>query len=265
MTRRAAVIGWPISHSKSPAMMNAAFRAVGLDAEMVPLAIPPGELAPAVAELRAQPMLGASVTIPHKVDAYQLCDRVDAAARATGAVNCLALEGERLVGHNTDAAGFTDALRDAGFALRGTRVVVLGAGGAARAIAYAVAAEGARIDVISRSPADWIQTQPFDTVGTAFAEADLVVDCTPTGLDSSLESAFVDALPLAELPKRAWIATLIYNRATLLLDRARDRGHAVIDGRAMLVHQGARAFALWTGTDAPIAEMRRALDQSLAS
>lgn len=264
MTRRAAVIGWPISHSKSPAMMNAAFRATGIDAEMIPLAVAPGELAAALAELRALPMLGASVTIPHKVSAFQLSDRTDAAALATGAVNCLALEGDSVVGHNTDAAGFVDALREAGFEPRGTRVVILGAGGAARAVVYGLGAAGAHAEVFSRSPADWIETRRLNNMGAAFAGADLIVDCTSTGLDPTHEAEFVDSLPLAQLARPAWMATLIYNRPTLLLERARDRGHVAIDGRAMLVHQGAHAFAFWTGMTAPVDEMKRALDQSLA-
>jgi len=263
MTQRAAVIGWPIQQSKSPAMMNAAFRALGIDAEMVPLAVRPEEFARTVAELRSLPMLGASVTIPHKVSAHQLCDRVDAAARATGAVNCLALEGDRLVGHNTDAVGFVDSLGEAGFVLRGTRVVILGAGGAARAIAYGVEVAGARLQVFSRSQVNWIEAQPYTDMTATFATADLIVDCTPTGLDPDRETEFVATLPLDQLPTHAWVATLIYNRQTLLLQRARTLGHTAIDGRAMLVHQGAHAFAFWTGRAAPIAEMKRALDLSL--
>ena len=263
MTRKAAVIGWPIEHSKSPVMMNAAFAAAGIDAEMVALAVRPGELARAIDELRAQSMLGASVTIPHKIHAHQLCDERDAAAVATGAVNCLALRGERLVGHNTDAGGFVDALRGAGFEPRGTRVVILGSGGAARAIAYGVSTEGAHHEVFSRSPATWTPARPFDELAPAFEHADLVVDCTPTGLDPDLETEFVALLPLASLAKRTWVATLIYSRRTLLLERASELGHSTLDGRAMLVHQGARAFAIWTGKPAPIDVMTRALDESL--
>lgn len=245
-------------------MMNAAFRALGLDAEMAPLAVRPEELSRVIGELRALPMLGASVTIPHKVDVALLCDRVDAAAEATGAVNCLSLEGTSLVGHNTDAPGFVSALQGAGFTLRDTRAVILGAGGAARAVAYGIRAEGAQVEIFSRSAAAWTPTRPMADLGPAFANADLVVDCTPTGLEPDLETTFVDSLPLAQLAKRAWVATLIYNRPTRLLERARELGHATIDGRGMLVHQGARAFSIWTGLQAPVDEMLRALDHSLA-
>jgi shikimate dehydrogenase len=257
------VIGWPIEHSKSPVMMNAAFAAAGIDAEMVALAVPPGELARAIDELRAQAMLGASITIPHKIHAHQLCHDRDAAAVATGAVNCLAFRGEQLLGYNTDAPGFVDALRGAGFEPRGTRVVILGSGGAARAIAYGVNVAGAHYDVFSRSPATWTPARTFAELAPAFEHADLVVDCTPTGLDPDLDAELVELLPLASLAKHAWVATLIYHRRPLLLERASELGHSTLDGRAMLVHQGARAFTIWTGTPAPIEVMTRALDESL--
>jgi len=263
VTRKTAVIGWPVEHSKSPAMMNAAFAATGIDAEMVALAVPPGELARAIDELCAQSMLGASVTIPHKIYAHQLCHERDASAVATGAVNCLALVGNHLVGYNTDAAGFVDALRGAGFEPRGTRVVILGSGGAARAVAHGVRSGGAHYEVFSRSPATWTPRRTFDELVPSFERADLVVDCTPTGLDPDLDAELVELLPLASLAKHAWVATLIYHRRTLLLERASERGHSTLDGRAMLVHQGARAFTIWTGNPAPIEVMTRALDESL--
>ena len=262
-TRKAAVIGWPVEHSKSPVMMNAAFAAAGIDAEMVALGVPPGELAHAINELRTTAMLGASITIPHKIHAHQLCHDRDAAAVATGAVNCLELRGEHIIGHNTDAAGFVDALRGAGFEPRGTRVVILGSGGAARAVAHGVNAEGAHYEVFSRSPATWTPPRTLAELGPAFAQADLVVDCTPTGLDPALDAELVAILPLAVLARHAWVATLIYNRRTLLLERASQAGHSTLDGRALLVHQGARAFTIWTGKPAPIEIMTRALDDSL--
>jgi shikimate dehydrogenase len=263
VTRTTAVIGWPVEHSKSPAIMNAAFAATGVDAVMIAIAAPPGELARAIEDLRAKSMLGASITIPHKIHAHQLCHTRDAAAVATGAVNCLALDGDHLVGHNTDAGGFIDALRGAGFEPRGTRVVILGSGGAARAVAYGVNVEGAHYDVFSRSPATWTPARTLAELAPAFERADLVVDCTPTGLDADLDAELVATLPLASLAKRAWVTTLIYHRRTLLLERASERGHSTLDGRAMLVHQGARAFTIWTGLAAPVEIMTRALDDSL--
>jgi shikimate dehydrogenase len=259
----AAVIGWPIAHSKSPAMLNAAFAATNIDAEMIAMGAPPEQFAATVQGLRELPMLGASITLPHKLAAHALCDELSPAARAIGAVNCLALERGRLIGHNTDASGFGDAARGANLELAGSRVVLLGAGGAARAVAYAAAEAGAHVDVIARSPCAWFAAQPWSELATTIARADLLVDCTPTGLDEASDAAFAAQIPLDALPKSAGVATLVYHRATALLERARALGHATLDGRAMLVHQAGRAFAIWTGRTAPVDIIARALDESL--
>jgi shikimate dehydrogenase len=264
-TRLAAVFGWPIAHSRSPEMLNAAFATAGVDAVMVPIGVPPEGFATAIAGLRAARGLGASVTIPHKLAALELCDEVKPDARAIGAVNCLQIDGDRLVGHSTDADGFLDSLADAGFALDGTRTItVLGAGGSARAIAHALRAH--RITIVSRSPIEWARALAWtpDELAVAFADADLVVDCTSIGLGTPDEATLVGALPLQALRAGAWVATLVYHRKTILLERAAALGHAVVDGRGMLVHQGARAFTIWTGIAAPLDAMRRALDDALA-
>jgi shikimate dehydrogenase len=268
-TRLCAVLGFPIEHSRSPQLLNAAFAAAGVDAVMVPLGVPPEDFAAAVAGLRAMRALGASVTVPHKLAAAALCDELSPAAREIGAVNCLRFEGERITGHNTDEGGFVDGLAAAGFDPRGKRAVLLGAGGAARAVAYGLRAAGVpddRLAVIARHPerVAWTAAEPWsvDRLREAFAAADLVVDCTPAGLGDG-EAAFVAALPLDALRPAAWAATLIYHRRTIWLERARGRGHSTVDGRAMLVHQGARAFAIWTGRPPPIEAMARALDEAI--
>jgi shikimate dehydrogenase len=269
-TRLAAVLGFPVEHSRSPQLLNAAFAAAGVDAVMVPIGVPPEDLAAAVAGLGAMRALGASVTVPHKLAAAALCDELSPAARAIGAVNCLRFDGGRITGHNTDEGGFVDGLAAAGFDPRGRRAVLLGAGGAARAVAYGLRAAGVpedRLAVIARHPerVAWAPASPWteDRLRAAFAGADLVVDCTPAGLGEG-EAAFVDALPLDALRPAAWAATLIYHRRTIWLERASARGHSTVDGRAMLVHQGARAFAIWTGRPAPLDAMARALDDALA-
>ena len=270
-TRIAAVLGFPIEHSRSPELLNAAFAAAGLDAVMIPAAVPPETFAAAVAVLAAIRALGASVTVPHKLAAAALCDELSPAAREIGAVNCLHFDGGRLVGHNTDAGGFVDGLTAAGFDPRGARGVLLGAGGAARAVAYGLRAAGAdpaALTVIARDPArvPWAAAAPWtaDSLRAAFAAADLVVDCTPAALgDASAESAFVDTLPLSALRAGAWAATLVYHHRTIWLERASARGHSTVDGRAMLVRQGARAFEIWTGRTAPVEAMTRALDSAL--
>ncbi len=239
--------------------MNAAFAAVGLDAEMIAMPVPPERIATALAGLRKLPMLGASVTVPHKLAVIASCARLSPEAHAIGAVNCLALEGDNLIGHNTDCGGFVDAVGG----LDGARVVLLGAGGAARAVAHGASEAGAIVDVIARTPATWTTSRPWADLRDAFARADLVVDCTPTGLDPELDAEFTAQLPLDVLAPSARVATLVYHRRTNLIERASARGHSTIDGRAMLVHQAARAFTIWTHLPAPLEVMSRALDESL--
>lgn len=264
-TRLTAVIGWPVEHSRSPQMLNAAFEAAGLDVVMVPLGVPPEQLAVAVAGLRVSRALGASVTIPHKIAVVALCDEVRPEAQVIGAVNCIQFVGDRVVGHNTDASGFVDGLGAAGFGLdTKRRVILLGAGGAARAVAYGLRDHA--VEVIARRPVAWTAAQPWvpEVLAAAFATADLVVDCTPIGLGGPDEATLCDSLPIEALRGEAWLATLVYHRSTILLQRARARGHSTVDGRPMLVHQGARAFAIWTGLAAPVEAMRHALDAALS-
>jgi shikimate dehydrogenase len=264
-TRVAAVLGFPVEHSRSPAMLNAAFAVDQVDAVLVPISVPPDSLATVVAALRAMNALGASVTLPHKVAVAALCDELSPGAKAIGAVNCLQFTEGRLVGHNTDCDGFIDGLVAAGFDLRGKRAVVLGAGGAARAVAYGLRAARA-VEVISRSKVGWVKAWPWsdDQLRECFARADLVVDCTSAGLTDTTDDEFAAGLPLDALPSHAWVTSLIYNRKSKLLERATERGHSTLDGKPMLVHQGARAFQIWTSTQAPVEVMARALDASLA-
>ncbi len=265
-TRVAAVLGWPVEHSRSPQIINAAFHASNVDAVMVPMGVAPEGLAAVIGGLRGIAALGASVTSPHKVAVAALCDQLSAAAQAIGAVNCLELSRGRLIGHNTDAQGFLDGLVAAGFAPSGARVVVLGAGGAARAIAHALRS-AATVEVFAREPAraEWVNALPWTDAGlnAAFCRANLIVDCTPVAFGSADEAAWLERLPLDALASSAWVATLVYHRPTKLIERARSRGHSTLDGRAMLVHQGARAFTIWTGIAAPIDVMTRALDDAL--
>jgi shikimate dehydrogenase len=264
-TRTAAVIGWPVEHSRSPQMLNAAFAHDGIDAVLVPIGVPPDGLAAAFAGLRSMRALGASVTVPHKVAVAALCDELSVGAKVIGAVNCLAFEHDRVVGYNTDEGGFVDALVAAGFDLAGKRTVILGAGGAARAVAYGVRA-GRAVEVVARRGVTWATAWPWtpETLRDAFSRADLVVDTTPVALgDATDEAAFVDALPLDALAPHAWVTSLVYHRTPLILERAKARGHTILDGRGMLVHQGARAFTIWTGRPAPIDVMTRALEESI--
>jgi shikimate dehydrogenase len=268
-TRLAAVVGWPVEHTRSPALINAAFVADQIDAVLVPMGVPPEGVPSVIAALRAMktpPALGASITIPHKLAVVPLCDELSPEAKAIGAVNCLRFVDGAIVGHNTDCDGFLDALVATGFDLRGKRIVLLGAGGAARAVAYAVRG-GRAIEVVARKPADvgWAVAWPWtaENLRDCFARADLVVDCTSAGLDEAIDVGFAESLPLDALRDSTVVASLVYHRQTELLKRASARGHSILDGKAMLVHQAARAFTLWTGMPAPVDVMARALESSI--
>jgi shikimate dehydrogenase len=261
-TRVGAVLGWPVAHSASPALHNAAFRALGIDAVFVALPVVPADLPAAVRGMRALCMLGASVTVPHKQAIVALCDRLDPSAERIGAVNCLVFDGG-VTGHNTDAAGFTDALRgELGREPTGARAVLLGAGGAARAVAVALGGAGAAVHVIARSPgaATWCAARPWtaESLRALLPVCDLLVDCTPVGL--APDQAVPVDVPLDLLPSGAAVCALSYGPpGSALLAGARARGLAAMDGAAMLVHQGARAFTLWTGRPAPLDVMHAAM------
>lgn len=262
-TRVGAVIGAPVGHSRSPDLHNAAFAAMGMDAVFVAWHVTPADLAAAVAGFRALGLLGVSVTVPHKRAVAALCDRLAAPADVIGAVNCLVFERRSdarvdIVGHNTDAGGFTDSLlREAGFDPTGCRAVLLGAGGAARAVHAGLRSCGAaRIDVVARRPGevDWTEATPWmpEHLSSLAPACDLLVDCTSLALSSENEAPLTTAVPLERLPAHALVASLVYHRRPALLEHAQARGLRTMDGAGMLVHQGARAFALWTGCEPPV-------------
>lgn len=277
------VLGYPIGHSLSPAMHNAAFGATGLEAIYLPWAVPPEGLAEAVGALRRiENLLGANVTVPHKEAILALVDEVDAGARRLGAVNTLVVRGGRLTGYNTDAEGFALALREeAGFDPEGRSALILGAGGGARAVAFALADGGiARLAILNRGPrrgedlAEQVRgCRPglevkawalHDTGGPArfLGRCDLLVNCTPVGLRAE-DPPLVPGFPLAG---GCLVCDLIYSPPeTPLLRRAREAGCRSLNGLGMLLYQGAAAFQLWTGIRAPVAAMRRALGEALFS
>ncbi|MEJ7600637.1 MAG: shikimate dehydrogenase [Kofleriaceae bacterium] len=265
-TRIAAVIGWPVEHSRSPAILNAAFTATHTDAVLVPVNVAPESFRTVIAGLGAMRAIGASVTLPHKLAAAAACDDLSPAALEIGSVNCLHFVDGEIHGHNTDADGFVDGLRAAGHTPK--HATLLGAGGAARAVAHGLRSLGCETEVIARRPdaVTWTAARAWtaDELRAAFTRSDLIVDATPIGLGGADEFSLVEELPLEALGSGGIVATLVYHRPTLLAERARGRGHSILDGRAMLVHQAARAFAIWTGQVAPIDVMLRALDDSLA-
>ncbi|WCB94555.1 Shikimate dehydrogenase (NADP(+)) [Baekduia alba] len=260
--KRLGVLGWPVGHSRSPAMHNAALRELGLgDWHYQRLPVPPEVLAETVAGLPAAGFVGANVTIPHKEAALALADDATEAARAIGAANTLTFDGERVHAANTDAPGFLAALRGAGAPdPAGSTALVLGAGGSARAVAYALREAGAaRVAVWNRS-GDRARTLAAD-LGVDAADrpmaADLLVNCTSVGLsDGEFKELPVDADALGTY---ATVADLVYRAGgTGLVAEAQRRGCTVVDGLEVLVRQGALSFQAWTGLEAPIDVMRAA-------
>jgi len=266
-TRVAAVIGDPIAHSLSPVMFNAAFEAAEMDWVFVAFRVPAGDTARALDGMRAFGIAGLSVTMPHKDAAYALADELTPAAEALAAVNCIMNRDGTLVGHNTDGDGFIAALTADGVEVAGVRVAVLGGGGAARSVIAALGRAGAETVVVNRSPerAEAAAALGGDrcSVGTIrdLDGASIVVNATSVGMGGS---GLV--LPAEKLSPSQIVVDLVYHPVeTALLAAARERGARAIDGVGMLVHQGALAFSLWTGTDAPIDAMTRAARSALAA
>ncbi len=263
-TRLAAVIGRPVAHSRSPAIHNAAFAAAGLDWRFLAFDVEPGAVESALAGVRALGIAGLSVTMPHKEAVAAALDDLSPAAAKLGAVNCVVNSGGRLVGHNTDGEGFLRGLLDdAGIGVAGRRCVVIGAGGAARAVVLACADAGAReVIVVNRSAqraaGAAALAEAKGTVGTLAdaARADLVVNASPAGMGDD-RSMPVDPTTIRAT---AIVVDLVYHPAeTAWLAACRARGIAGHNGASMLLHQAAVAFELWTGGLAPVAAMRSAM------
>ncbi|HEX2024253.1 MAG TPA: shikimate dehydrogenase [Acidimicrobiales bacterium] len=274
-TQVAAVVGDPVRHSVSPAMHNAAFRALGLDWVFVAFEVPAGEALTALAGARALGLQGLSVTMPHKADVAVGVDRLTPAAQAVGAVNTVVRRARGVLeGDNTDGTGLLDALRsDEGFDPAGRRCLVVGAGGAARAVIRALAETGANEVVVvnrslDRAEAAAALAGPVGRVGSPgdAAGADLVVNATPVGMGLSGATA-EDELPLdpSDLGPGQLVVDLIYHPPlTRFVELARGRGATAVNGLGMLVHQAARAFRLWTGEDPPLPVLSAAAVAALA-
>ncbi len=272
MTKRVVLIGHPVAHSLSGAMQQAAFDALGIDARYELWDRAPIQLPDAIAELRADDVLGANLTIPHKERAVPLIDKLTEEASATGAVNTLTREGRRLVGHNTDVAGFGVALdKLVGRQKMPRQAVVLGAGGGARAVVYGLIREGFQRVVVfnrhlhraeslvkhfGRSAAHMeLRAMPWheSIIEAELAKTKLVVNATSIGL-----TVDESPVPAEIIPSDLLVLDLIYRDTRFLRDAA-AAGCTVSDGETMLLHQGAAAFTLWTGQAAPLEVMAGAL------
>ena len=258
----AGVLGHPVAHSRSPAMHNAAFAEVGLDWLYVRLPVPPALFEETVRALPASGYRGGNVTIPHKIAALALADRATPAACGAGAANTLTFAGDGAIEvDNTDAGGFLDALGDSP---RGRTALVLGAGGAGRAVAWALREEGAaRVVVWNRTrerAVELARELEVDHVARPTA-ADIVVNATSVGLEPEGDEAeVVAALGIDDLEPPAVVVDLVYAAATTpVLAWGEQMGARLVDGLEVLVRQGARSFELWTGRTAPLEVMRSAV------
>jgi shikimate dehydrogenase len=283
MTKRAGVIGHPVGHSISPAIYEAAFKAAGIDATYEKWETPEDTLEGRINALRGADFLGANVTIPHKQAVLPLLDVTTDLAGRAGAVNTIVHRDGELHGYNTDVAGFARSLReDAGFDAKGKRTMLLGSGGAARAVALALIEAGAEVVfLMGRRPRMLdqiaVSMKPLTTTGTtitwaywgdgsylrSLAEADLVVNCTPIGMAGAPDEG---RSPVEEhlIQPKTIVFDLVYNpRETPLLAAARARGAKPVSGLGMLVNQAAESFKLWTGKDADTKAMFAAAQSAL--
>jgi len=263
-TRVVGIIGDPVLHSRSPAIHNAAFAALELDFVFVAFPVRAGAGYDAVRAVRTLGLAGLNVTMPHKDDAARACDELSPAAAALGAVNTVVRHPDGwLLGASTDGEGLVRALADEGVDPDGRRIVVLGAGGAARAIVQALGAHGASIAVAARrhaaaataaALAPGTHTVPMTEVGPWVVDADVVVNATPLGMNGESPPFPTDTLHAGQLV----VDTVYHPPETPLAAAARARGARAANGLGMLVHQAALAFEHWTGRPAPLAVMRRA-------
>ena len=274
------LIGYPVSHSLSPRIQNAALQACGLEGNYSLFLIQPGDkqgLADLLARVRSGEITGLNVTIPHKQNVIPLLDELTPTAKAIGAVNVISLREGKLIGDNTDASGFLSDLKKS-FATEiqrhgDSKALVLGAGGSARSVVYALANDGWKVTTMARRlqqaeqlvssfPNYGIRTMEYSEIPLSTFQ--LLVNTTPIGMTPN-----TDESPLPEnitLPKDLFIYDLIYNpRETKLVGKARLQGLHATTGLGMLIEQAALSFELWTGQNPPRQAMYAAVDQSPVS
>ncbi len=271
------IFGYPIGHSLSPAMHNAAFLALGLPHLYLPFGVPPRRLKEAIAAMGALGIRGINVTRPHKETVIPYLDRLTEEAQKIGAVNTIEIARGKRIGHNTDGLGFLKSLSEANIDPAGLRVILLGSGGAARAVAVSlltrkiseliIRARSARGGILvaqlaSLFPNIKISLHPFESKKDFGDQAALLINTTPLGMKKN------DPLPYPpSVLHPGWVvADLIYSPSkTALLSAAEGSGAKIVPGIGMLLHQGALSFEIWTKKKAPIAVMKKALEKALES
>lgn len=266
--RLAGIFGWPISHSRSPQLHGYWLDHYGIDGAYVPLAVRPDDFPAAVRALPRLGFVGANVTVPHKEAAFAACDQVDDTARRIGAVNTLSFTADGIVGRNTDGYGFIENLRREvpDWSAARAPVVMLGAGGSARAVAVALLDAGVpelrllnrthdRAAMLADALGPRVKPMPWNGVAAAAADAGLLINTTTQGMVGQ-PPLDVD---LAPLPRTAVVTDLIYTPLeTPLLAEARRRGHRAVDGLGMLLWQAKPGFAAWFGVDPEVTDALRA-------
>lgn len=285
MTKRTGVIGHPLGHTVSPAMFKGAFHAAGIEATYEAWDTPPDTLQGRIDALRGGDFLGANVTIPHKQVVIPFLDGTSDLAAKAGAVNTIVHQDGKLIGHNTDVLGFARSLKeDAGLDMKRKKAMLLGSGGAARAVALALIEQNPEvIFLMGRTPRNLdkmaVSMKELTPTGTTITwaywgdgsylrmlrEADLVVNCTPLGTAGTLDADVSPVEPSLMQPHTTFF-DLVYNPdETAFLAAARSRGAKAVPGLGMLVYQGAESFKLWTGKDADTKSMFEAARGALVT
>jgi len=277
-TKVVGVFGYPIRHSASPAMQNAAFRASGLDYVYLPFGVSPERLKRALLGLPALGICGVNLTIPHKENAIKHMDELSEEATVVGAINTVVVKSGKLKGYNTDVEGFLRSLsEDAGFAPEGEKVAVLGAGGASRSVLFALArakvsrlmianrtlgrAEKLAVEMSEKFPEVEIKVMPLgsDSLERQIPSCSLLVNATSLGMKGELPVSDADCFH-----EGLTVYDLVYTPlSTPLLEEAKKRGAKTFNGLSMLVYQGAASFRLWTGEEPPVEVMRRAAEEEV--
>lgn len=277
-TRLYGIFGYPVEHTFSPGMHNAAFKKLNMDSCYVPFAVDPADLGSAVKAIVPLGIRGLNITVPHKEKVIAYLDGLSEEARLIGAVNTIQIANGKMIGHNTDGRGFIRSLReDAGFQPDGKTILLIGSGGAARAVGFSLALAGAgkialydvdagKAFALARDmrkktgrEADAVDA---GSLARAAETADCLINATPLGLRKN------DPLPLRKehLRKHHLVCDLVYNPPeTPFLKAAKDRGARRLPGIGMLLYQGVIAFELWTGVSAPVTVMKKALSRQLSS
>jgi shikimate dehydrogenase len=265
-TKITGLFGYPVEHSLSPAMHNAGFNELELDFIYAAFSVHPDHLAQAVHGVRAMNFRGINVTIPHKEKVLVYLDEVNPEAKFIGAVNTILHEGNRLIGFNTDGKGFLKSLSEAEISIESKNIFIIGAGGASRAVSYYLSEKASNLwihDIDAPKltalvhDLQKIRKNVFAASDPAeIKNSDLIINATPLGLKEK------DPVPLdlSQISAKQVVCDLIY-KDTPLLAQSRDKGCKTLNGLGMLLWQGILAFEIWTGKKAPVAVMRRALEQ----